>query len=87
MQERSTPLLRLLGDIKNTLDHLAETVSEYEQSYAQKKKQESDVELKAIVRLPEEVTSYYVSEQRERSVKNRHEAIRMRLEFAGVLVP
>jgi hypothetical protein len=52
MQERFTPLLRLLGDVKNAL---------------------------------EQITQYYDSEQKELSVKNRREKIRMCLEAAGVI--
>ncbi len=86
MNEHPEPLLRLLGEIKNALDHLKEAIRSYKQSDSREKKQETETELKAVVRLPIEITSYYESEQRDRPVKSRHDLIRMGLEIAGVIV-
>jgi hypothetical protein len=85
MQEPYSPMLRLLADIKNALNRLVETIAEHEQSDSRETEQETETELQALVRLPEEVTEYYRSEQRDRPVKNRHETIRMVLESAAVI--
>jgi hypothetical protein len=86
MHERLTPLLQLLVDIENTLDHLEKAVGEYDQSDARNGKQETKTEIKAVVRLPVEVTKYYESEERERPVTSGRDKIRMVLEIFGVAV-
>jgi len=86
MEDRATPLLRLLGDIKQTLDHLAKAIAEYQQANQSKEQEKVNAELKTVVRLPIQVTEYYASEERERTPKNRRDTIRFRLEIIGVLV-
>jgi hypothetical protein len=84
MEEHSNLLYQLLADIKDALDHLVKTVTEDQQSGTALKKEEAETELKAVVRLPEEVTKYYESEERERSTQKSYETIRTILEVAGV---
>ncbi len=85
MQELFSPALRLLADVKNTLDRLVKAITEYQQADTTRAEQEAQAELKAVVRLPAEVTEYYRSEQRERPVKNRDENIRMAFEGLALL--
>lgn len=85
MQESYNPMLRLLADIKKTLDRLVKAVTEFRQTDHRQIKEKTQTELKAVVGLPEEVTEYYRSEQRARPSKNRHENIRIVLEFLTVI--
>lgn len=84
MGDRTTPFLRLLGDIKQVLDRLVEAITEYQQANQAKEKEKLDTEVKAVVRLPVEITKYYESEERERPKTSNRDKIRMYLEIAGV---
>ncbi len=85
MRDLSTPVARWLAEVKSALDHLAEAVAAYQQSDSGNGKTNSQANLNGIVRLPIEVTKYYESEERERSVKNKREKIRTGLEILGVI--
>jgi hypothetical protein len=86
MSERTLPLVRILGEVKKSLDRLVETISEYQQSKGTQEKSENGTESKIAVRLPVEVTEHYRSEQNNRPIKNRRDRIRLILEIAGVLI-
>lgn len=84
MEDRSTPIFRLLGDIKSKLYQLVEAITEYQKAETAQREIKVDTESQRVVRLPIEVEAYYEAEQRDRPVKSRREVIKMRLEFAGL---
>jgi hypothetical protein len=79
-----TPLLQLLGEIKRVLDRLVKGISEYQEAQETQKEKERHAELKTVVRLPPEITSYYEREQRDYPVRNSHETVRRRVEYVAV---
>lgn len=84
MDEPFASLLRQLSEIKNTLNELVKTITEYQKSDAQQRKEEVEAQSETVVRLPEQITKFYESEERERTVENCREVVRMGLEAAAV---
>jgi hypothetical protein len=84
--ERTLPLVRILGEVKKSLDRLVETISESQQSKSAQGKPETQTESKTVVRLPVEVTEYYRSAQSDRPKQNRRDRLRLRLEIIGVIL-
>ena len=83
MQERLTPLLQLLSEIKDTLNRLAEILSKCQESESANKEERDKSESERVVRLPAEVTSYYRSEESRRPISDKREALRTALELVG----
>lgn len=79
--ERTLPLVRILGEVKKSLDRLVETISEYQQS-----KPETQAESKVIVGLPVEITEYYRSKQSAPPIQGRRDKLRLGLEVLGVFL-
>jgi hypothetical protein len=84
--ERVQPLVRVLGEIKQALHNLVETITEYQQSQAGEKEPKAETESKVAVRLPLEVTKYYGAEYTDRPVKESRDRIRLGLEIVGIIV-
>lgn len=83
MEDRSTPLFRLLGDIKGKLDELVNATSEYQRAEAAQREVDAKSESERVVRLPIEITSHYEAEERERGERNRRDRIKLYLDIAG----
>lgn len=83
--EDLAPITTWLEAIHQAIKDHTESVAKYQQSEQSDRQKQAHAGLNTIVRLPVEVTGYYRAEQSERSVKNRHENIRIGLEIAGVI--
>lgn len=86
MPDRTLPLIRILGEVKKSINNLVEAISEYQQSQSEQDNRDKQAESKAVVRLPVEITEHYASENSDRPVKSKRERIRLLLEIVGVLI-
>jgi hypothetical protein len=84
MDERPTPVFRLILKIKKSFDQLVKTVTKYQEADRAQRQIELDAESRRVVRLPVEITKYYETEERERPIRNRRETGRKWLERIGV---
>lgn len=85
IEDRSTPLFRLLADINGKLDELVHAISEYQKVQAAQRDVETKSGSERVVRLPPEIPKYYESEEKERPKANRREGLRTILECTGVV--
>lgn len=84
MDERRTPIFRLLSEIKEALNELARAVTKGNKTAERPDKPKNHTELHAEVGLPIEICTYYKAEEAERPKTNKRENIRVGLEIAGV---
>jgi hypothetical protein len=83
--EQGSILLSIQKALEKIQEHI-ETIAKYTETQEGKREEELNRVIKSEVGLPIEVTAYYRSEQGERRVKNRRDAIRLYLEIGGLLV-
>jgi hypothetical protein len=74
-----------LKAIHQAIKEHAEAAEKYHQAETSQRQEQSQTELKTVVRLPVEVGEYFRSEQGERPVKNRRENVRVILETCAVI--